>query len=237
MAEPGNEPKKSTDIDEERRKTLEELKALRQKRLESPVRNQQTQTVASKGSKDAVPADSKPPETGTRDVTDEEREITTLRTTRMQHEAYQDILQLRKRADQHEHEAAKYMTKSKSFDHKAQKAIAKAVQNRKRAENCRERIKDIKSSISELEKEMKSAAIDETNVSPEKIKLKIAKLEKKSALLEQKAKKYEARASMQNEKAALYKAKSAANIEQSKIHEAEAKNITSRADKLENVSS
>ena len=236
MGDSGDESKKSKDIDEERQKTLEELKALRQKRLESSAKPPQNQSIPSKSPTEVSPSIPKTSEPITKAIPDDEKEIATLRATRMQHEAYQDVLRLRKQADQHEHEAAKYMTKSRSFDHKAQGAITKAVQNRKRAEACRDRIKDVKAAISEFEKEMKSAAVESTGVSPEKIKLKIAKLEKKNALLEQKAKKYEARASLLNEKAALYKAKSASNMEQSKLHEAEAKNFTSRADKLENIS-
>jgi len=237
MGEPEDESKKSKDIDQERQKTLEELKALRQRRMESSAKPPQTPSAAPRPSGGTATDTPKPFEPAASDVRDDDNEIARLRATRMQHEAYQDILRLRKQADQHEHEAAKYMTKAKSFEHKAQRAVTRAVQNRKRAETCRERMTDVKSSISELEKEMKSAAVEDTGVSPEKIKLKIAKLEKKNALLEQKAKKYEARASLLNEKAALYKAKAASNMEQSKLHEAEARNYTTRADKLENISS
>jgi hypothetical protein len=235
MGGPVEESKKLKDIDEERKKTLEELRALRQKRLESTGKPAQP-SISSQSTANSGTVADKQMGTSAVSIGDEDKEIARLRATRMQHEAYQDILRLRKQADQHEHEAAKYMTKAKSFDHKAQRAITKAVQNRKRAEACRERMKDISASISELEKEMKSAATEDTGVIPEKIRLKIAKLEKKNALLEQKAKKYEAKASMLNERAALYKAKAASNMEQSKIHEAEAKNLTERADKLESIS-
>ena len=237
MGESGDQSKKERNVDEERQKTLDELKALRQKRLESSARPSQTQSPQPQQKTVTVTVAPETPEAKPSEPMTSDKEIANLRATRMQHEAYHDILRLRKQADQHEHEAAKYMTKSKTFDHKAQKAITKAVMSRKKADECRERIKDVQLNVTDYEKEMKSAAMDDSGAAPEKIKLKIAKLDKKNASLEQKAKKFEAKASMLNEKAALYKAKSASNLEQSKVHEAEARNFTSRADKLENISS
>jgi len=238
MGDSEEQSKSSKDVESERQKTLEELKALRQKRLESSGKPISTPTTTTQPKKQMNTSVTKTAiaESSESSEDNSNAEIASIRATRMEHDAYHDILRLRKQADVHEHEAAKYITKSKSFETKAQNSLTKAVRNRKKAGSCRESIKDIQSRISELEKEMKSAAIDENGSSPERVKLKIAKQEKKTATLEQRAKKYEAKAALLNEKASLFKSKSASNIEQSKIHESEAKNLTKRADKLENLS-
>lgn len=141
---------------------------------------------------------------------------------------------LRKRAHDHQHKAAKFQTKSKSMESKAQKAITKAVTYRSKAENSRENSKDFEAREKDLEKDLKSSASGGTAMEPEKIRLKMSKLEKKRiASLQERGRKFEAKAAIQNERAANYKSKAAFNLEQVKIHEAEMKNFTKRADNLE----
>ncbi|MDH4123217.1 MAG: hypothetical protein OEV21_03935 [Thermoplasmata archaeon] len=241
MADSGSSGGTKKQTDQDREKTLEELKALRQKRLDS---GKSTQSPSFK-------TDSKPAIAPQKNSTnlksvgldisqareqDDEAAITAIRASRMQAEAYHDITKLRKQANLHEHKSAKFLTKSKSYDTKAQRAITRAIQNRKKAVSCRENIKDYETRMKDLQGEMKSAATEDTGRSPEKVSLSIAKQDKKIASLQEKAMKYEAKAAMLNEKAAMYKTKSAFNLEQSKIHNAEVKNFTKRADKLEQLS-
>lgn len=235
MVDTGGSEQQKKQEDADRERTLQELKAMREKRLEStsttPGQKSSSPAPGSAGSKPAAKTDDLDL-SGAR-AEEDNAAIAALRASRMQAEAYQDIARLHKQAHAHEHKAAKFMTKSKTFEAKAQKAITRAVQNRERSTKCREKTKDVESRIKDLENELKSAASGETAVTPEKIRLKMAKLEKKSASLKERARKYEAKAAQLNEKAALYRTRAAFNLEQCKIHEAEMRNFTKRADRLE----
>jgi len=233
MVDTGDAQKKVTDAD--RQKTLDELKALREKRLDASKPSQPSPQFGAT----TKPAQSQPKNEGeTVDISaarreDDDATIAALRSSRMQAEAYHDVVKLRKKAHAHEHKASKFQTKSKSHETKAQRAITRAVGCREKATNCREKIKDLEARVNDYAKDLGSSASGETSLPPEKIKLKMAKLEGKIASLQQRARKYEAKAAMQNERAAGHRSKAAFNLEQGKIQEAEAKNFTKRADNLE----
>ena len=137
--------KKQTDADRE--KALNELKAMRERRLETAKpagqynapQNQQRIAQAQPPQKKVDPEQidlSEPRKE------DDDAAIAAVRASRMQAEAYHDVAVLRKRAHAHQHKAAKFQTKSKNFEAKAQKAITKAVAYREKAEHSREGIKE-----------------------------------------------------------------------------------------------
>jgi len=127
MVDTGDAQKKVTDAD--RQKTLDELKALREKRLDAfkPL-----QPSPSPGAT-AKPAQPQPNKEGESvDISaarreDDDATIAALRSSRMQAEAYHDVVKLRKKAHTHEHKASKFQTKSKGYETKAQRAITRAV--------------------------------------------------------------------------------------------------------------
>lgn len=229
--------KKQTDA--EREKALNELKAMRERRMDTP--NQQVSAVKpyqqqTKGQPTSPPQ--KKPEPDSLDLSaprkdDDDAAIAAVRASRMQAEAYHDVTVLRKRAHAHQHKAAKFQTKSKTFEARAQKAITKAVTYRDKAQESREKGKDFEARERDLEKELKASASGEGGIEPEKIRLKMSKLEKKIASLNERGRKFDAKAALQNERAANFRSKAAFNLEQTKIHEAEMKNFTKRADNLE----
>lgn len=233
MVDTGDAQKKGTDADRE--KTLNELKALRDKRLDSSKQAQPSGTRPATSNASSMPAKKEPDsvDISAARTEDDDATIAALRSSRMQAEAFHDVVKLRKKAHAHEHKAAKFHTKSKGHETKAQRAITRAVGHREKASECRETVKDLQARIGDYTKDLRSSASGETSLPPEKIKLKIAKLENKVASLQEKARKFEAKAAMQNERAAGHKSKAAFNLEQSKIQEAEAKNFTKRADNLE----
>ena len=223
----------------DKERTLEELKALREKRLSKGQ-------VTAQGSKsDAI----KPPEPPSRskavnesiDISearnqDDDAVISAVRASRMQAEAYHDIAKLRNKAQKHQAKAAKFMTRYKSYEAKTQKSLSVAVRYREKAAESREKEKQQNARLRELEKDLKVTISGETEVTPEAVKLSMAKTEKKIAKAQEKARKFEAKAAEKNEKAALYKSKAAFFLEQSKINEAEVKNYNKRADNLERAS-
>jgi len=228
--------KKQTDA--EREKALNELKTMRERRLDTakpatpannPPQIQRTvQTPPAQKKVEPEPVDL----SGARKE-DDDAAIAAIRASRMQAEAYHDVTILRKRAHAHQHKAAKFQTKSKGFEARAQKAITKAVTYRGKAEDSRENVKDFESRERDFEKDLKASASGESALEPEKIRLKMSKLERKIASLQERARKFEAKAALQNERAANFRSKAAFNLEQSKIHEAEVRNFTKRADNLE----
>ena len=226
--------KKQTDADRE--KALNELKAMRERRLETSRPSPQPNMPPSQQRTVQAPPAQRKVENENLDLTaprkeDDEAAIAAVRASRMQAEAYHDVTVLRKRAHAHQHKAAKFQTKSKSFESKAQKSITRAVTYREKAGDTKEGVKDLESRLRDYEKDLSMASAGA--VEPEKIRLKMSKLERKKASLQERARKFEAKAAMQNERAANYRSKAAFNLEQAKIHEAEVKNFTKRADNLE----
>lgn len=227
---PGSQSGKS---DAERERILEELRALRQKRLNAagkePLAKAPAATADSREIKNEVDISE------ARDRSDDAA-ISAVRASRMQAEAYHDVARLRKKAQHHQAKAAKNLTKHKSYEAKAQQALTKAVRFREKAAESREKDKQHAGKLIDLEKDLKSTLTEETEVTPESIRLRMAKVEKKIALIQERARKYEAKAATQNEKAAFHRSKSAFYLEQSKINEAEVKNFSKRADNLEKAS-
>jgi len=220
--------KKKSEVD--RDSTLQELRALREKRLSSTRKEE-----ISKPSASATEEKTEDVDVDLADARDKSDDaiIAAVRASRMQAEAYHDIARLRKRAQHHQAKAANFMTKYKSFEAKAQKALTKAVRDREKAGKSREKEKELTTKLSELEKDLKATISGETEVSPETVKLRMAKVEKRIAKAQERARKFEAKAASQNEKAAMHKTKAAFYLEQSKINEAEVKNYSKRADNLE----
>jgi len=233
MADTEDAQKKGTNAD--RQKTLDELRALREKRLDTskPAQLSAQPTSPPKPQQSPAKKEGDSVDLSASRIEDDDAVIAALRSSRMQAEAYHDVVKLRKKAHMHDHKASKFHTKSKKHETTAQRAIAKAVGYRGKATDCRESIKDLQARQTDYARDLRSSATGEISQPPEKIKLKIAKLEKKVASLQQKAMKFEAKAAMQNERAAGHRSKAAFNLEQSKIQEAEAKNFTKRADNLE----
>jgi hypothetical protein len=232
-----SQQKKQTDA--EREKSLNELKAMRERRLGTTGQPAPASAPSQQQQKPApapVPQKKVQPESVDLSVPrkeDDDAAIAAVRASRMQAEAYHDVTVLRKRAQVHQHKAAKFHTKNKNCEAKAQKAITKAVAFRNKAEGGREKAKDFEARERDFEKDLKASATGEGAMEPEKIRLKMSKLEKKIASLQERARKFEAKAALQNERAANYRSKAAFNLEQAKIHEAEVKNFTKRADNLE----
>lgn len=223
----------------DKERTLEELKALREKRLSKG------QTTAQGSKPDAVKP-SRPPSQSkvvveSVDISearsqDDDAVISAVRASRMQAEAYHDIARLRNKAQKHQAKAAKAMTRYKSYEAKTQKSLSVAVRYREKAADSRQKEKQQNVRLKELEKDLKATISGETEVTPEAVKLSMAKTEKKIAKAQEKARKFEAKAAEKNEKAALYKSKGAFFLEQSKVNEAEVKNYNKRADNLERAS-
>lgn len=226
--------KKQTDA--EREKALDELKAMRERRIDTT--NQPAPAIKPYQPGQPTTPPQKKTEQDSVDLTAPRKEnddaaIAAVRASRMQAEAYHDVTVLRKKAHAQQHKAAKFQTKSKTFETRAQKAITKAVTYRDKAQESREKGKDFEARERDLEKELKASAAGEGGIEPEKIRLKMSKLEGKIASLNERGRKFDAKAAMQNERAANFRSKAAFNLEQTKIHEAEMKNFTKRADNLE----
>jgi len=229
--EPGAQKRRS---DIEKEKTLEELKALRQKRLAASGTRQESKASESPSWASRIEAEKKEGiDLSEPRFKDDDAAISAVRASRMQAEAYHDIAKLRKKAQEYQAKAAKHMTKYKAYEAKAQKALTGAIRYREKAAESHKKEKQFIGKLVELEKDLKATLSGETEVTPESVKLNMAKVENKVARAQERARKYEAKAASRNEKAAFHKSKSAFYLEQNKIHEAEVKNFQKRADNLE----
>jgi len=224
--------------DAEREKALDDLRAMRGRRIDTA--NQADSAVKpyqqTKGQTTYLPQ--RKQESVSLDLSaprkeDADAAIATVRASRMQAEAYHDVTILREKAHAHQHKAAKFQTKSKTFEARAQKAITKAVIYRDKARKSREKGKDFEARGKDLETELKASAAGEVGIGPEKIRLKISKLDRKAASLNETGRRFDAKAALQNERAANFRLKAAFNLEQTRKHEAEMMNFAKRADNLE----
>lgn len=159
--------------------------------------------------------------------------IRASRETRVQLEAYHDVVRLRKLAAAHRAKAAKLEHKYRADEARAERQLARAVTARKHSETVQEKAKLLENRIQSLEGDLREAAKGNLATPPEKIKVRIASLRRKVAKLKARSHTYDARAAVSNEKAAKYRSRAASALERSKVHEDEVKNYTRRADNLE----
>ncbi len=160
---------------------------------------------------------------------DIESEITATRREKQVAAEIHDITIIRQKAAKHSEEAAKFFKKYRAEEAAMVKNTENASKARRTAEGYEEKAKD---AIAKADDKQADLTYLEDRKA-ERARIKIAKLHAKSAKMKSKASSYMAKSAKLQQKAAARREKAKAYLEQSKTHEAEAHNLTKRADKLQ----
>ncbi|MBA3046275.1 MAG: hypothetical protein KKH41_00005 [Candidatus Thermoplasmatota archaeon] len=162
---------------------------------------------------------------------DIESEITATRHDKQMAAEIHDITKLRQKAAEHSAEAAKYFKKYRAEEAAMVKYTENASKARRTAEGYEEKSKDACAKADDKQADLEYLE----DRKAERARMKIAKYKAKSAKMKSKASSYMAKSAKLSQKAAAKSQKSKAFLEQSKTHEAEAQNLTKRANKLQNT--
>jgi hypothetical protein len=160
---------------------------------------------------------------------DIESEITATRREKQVAAEIHDITIIRQKAAKHSEEAAKFYKKYRAEEAAMVKHTENSSKARRTAEGYEEKAKN---AIAKADDKQADLTYLEDRKA-ERARIKIAKLHAKSAKMKSKASSYMAKSAKLQQKAAARREKAKAYLEQSKTHEAEAHNLTKRADKLQ----
>lgn len=169
---------------------------------------------------------SQPDQKGRHDI---EKEIQATRDQKHTANATIDVVNMRKKAAEHQHEAAVLYKKYRNEEATAVKLIQKGHKMRRHSEEYIQMSKEYEVKAAELEAQFGM----HSGPKLEKLRIKKAKFIEKSAKMKMKSAAKMAKAAKYDQKAAERTAKSKEFIEKSKQNESEAKGYHDRADALE----
>ena len=158
-----------------------------------------------------------------------EGEIQSTRDQKHTANATLDVVNMRKKAAEHQHEAAAFFKKYRNEEATAVKLIQKANKMRRHTEEYTQKSKEYETLAAEMEAQFGM----HTGAKLEKLRIKKAKYIEKSAKMKMKSAGKLAKAAKFEQKAAEHTAKSKEFLEKSKLNESEAKGYHDRADALE----
>ncbi len=161
-----------------------------------------------------------------------EKQIQDSRLEKRKVESVHDITILRQRGAEQSQQAAKYYKKYRIEEAAQVKHEQMVFRNRRKSEKYLEKVKDVEVKIAD--KEAATAYLE--GAKKERAHIKVAKLRGKIAKLKAKSSNADAIAAKHRQKAVARQRKATELLEKSKIHEAEAKSYSNRADKLEKIS-
>jgi hypothetical protein len=159
---------------------------------------------------------------------DIDNEITETRREKHQAAELLDITKLRQQAARHSSDAAKLYKKYRSEEAAMVKYNENASKARRTAEAYEQKSKNATAKADDKQKDLEFLQ----DRKAERARIKIAKLHAKSAKLKSKESSYLAKAAKLSMRSAAKREKAKALLEKSKMHEAEAHNLTKRADRL-----
>ena len=159
---------------------------------------------------------------------DIEKEIADTRMEKHQAGELLDITKLRQQAAKHSADAAKFFKRHRAEEAAMVKYTENANKARRTAEGFEQKSKDATAKADDKQKDLEFLQ----DRKAEKARIKVAKLHAKSAKMKSKASNYMAKAAKLAQKAAEKREKSKILLEKSKTHEAEAHNLTKRADRM-----
>ena len=158
-----------------------------------------------------------------------ESEIQSTRDQKHTANATVDVMNMRKKAAEHQHEAASFYKKYRNEEATAVKLVQKANKARRNSEEYVQESKEFETKAAEMEAQFGMY----TGAKLEKMRIKKAKFVEKSAKMKMKSAGKQEKAAKLEQKASEHTARSKEFLEKSKLNESEAKGYHDRADALE----
>ena len=158
-----------------------------------------------------------------------EGEIQSTRDQKHTANATLDVMNMRKKAAEHQHEAAAFFKKYRGEEATAVKLIQKANKVRRQSEEYIQKSKEFETRAAEMEAQFGM----NTGARLEKLRIKKAKFVEKAAKMKMKSAGKQEKAAKLEQKAAEHTARSKEFLEKSKLNESEAKGYHDRADALQ----
>jgi hypothetical protein len=179
-------------------------------------------------SEQAQPAPAEPAQAAPEPEKDIEAEITQVRHEKQLAAELHDVTKLRQQAAKHSADAAKFYKKYRSEEAAMVKYTENSNKARRNAEKLEQKSKEATAKANDKQSDLEFLK----DRKAERARIKIAKLHAKSAKLKSRSSAYMAKAAKLSQKSAAKREKAKAFLERSKTHEAEAHNLTKRADRL-----